>query len=83
MINKYVKLPIPVEAVQYTGTHDNLLLLSEFSNDILIDDRGNISVETLEGIMKPRLLDYVIKAPTGETWFVKKDIFEQTYKEVK
>ena len=50
MIKKYVKKPIPVEAVQFTG--DNLEELQEFAgNDVYMQD-GYVFVHTIEGDMK-------------------------------
>jgi hypothetical protein len=88
MIKKYYKKPIPVEVVQFTGTLDNSKFLEEWSNGKVSASVGNegghaVVIETLEGDMRPRYGDYVVKGSEGEFWFVKKSIFEKTYEEIK
>ena len=82
MIKKYVKKPIPIEAVQWTG--DNFKDLYDFAgNDVYLQD-GWIYVHTLEGDMKMvnKTGDYLIKGIRGEFYFCEKNIFEETYEEV-
>lgn len=87
MIKKYIKLPIPVEAVQWGGSNytkdqhnwifdSGNVRFDEFEPDVLI-------VYTLEGDMKAHLGDYIVKEVDGEYYPVKKEIFEKTYREVK
>lgn len=83
MVKKYVKKPIPIEAVQFTG--DNFRELYDFAgNDVYYQD-GWIYVHTLEGDMKMKnkVGDYLIKGVRGEFYFCEKNIFEETYEEVK
>lgn len=80
-MKKYVKKPIPIEAVQYTG--NNFDELQEFAgNDIYIQD-GQVYIHTIEGDMKMvnPTGDYLIKGVRGEFYFCEKDIFEETYEE--
>lgn len=82
MKKKYVKKPIPIEAVQYTGYNFDELL--DFAgNDIYTAD-GNVYIHTLEGDMKMvnKTGDYLIKGIRGEFYFCEKQIFEETYQEV-
>jgi len=44
---------------------------------------GDFSVHTLEGVMKGNAGDYLILGVRGEQYPCKKDIFEETYEEVK
>ena len=79
MVKKYVKKPIPIEAVQWAG--DNFRELYDFAgNDVYFQD-GWIYVHTLEGDMKMKNKtgDYLIK---GEFYFCEKSIFEVTYEEL-
>lgn len=81
MIKKYVKKPIPVEAVQFTG--DNLEELQEFAgNDVYMQD-GYVFVHTIEGDMKMvnQTGDYLVKGIRGEFYFCEKAIFEESYEE--
>lgn len=40
-------------------------------------------VNTLEGVMKGHKGDYLCEGATGERWPIKKEIFEETYVEVR
>lgn len=83
MIKKYVKKPIPIEAVQYDGS--NFKELYDFAgNDIYFQD-GYVFVHTLEGDMRMtnKTGDYLIKGVKGEFYFCEKNIFEETYQEIK
>lgn len=79
MVKKYLKKPIPIEAVQYTG--DNFDELQSFAgNDVYIQD-GYVFVHTLEGDMKMahQTGDYLVKGIHGEFYFCEKNIFEESY----
>lgn len=41
------------------------------------------TIHTLEGDMKAHPGDYIVTGTRGESWPVRKDIFEKTYEEVK
>lgn len=89
MINKYIKKPIEVEALQI---HGNVSEIKEFigeNGDAYIDDaaweagadrpRTVVTIYTLEGIMRATDGDYIIKGVKGEFYPCRKDIFEETY----
>lgn len=87
MIKKYIKLPIPVEAVQWGG-HANYPIdehnfLFDKSHLDLDDAEAVLIVHTLEGDMKAHLGDYIVRGVDGEFYPVKKEIFEKTYRELK
>lgn len=42
---------------------------------------GSYNIETLEGVMKANLGDYIIKGIKGEFYPCKPDIFEQSYEQ--
>ena len=48
------------------------------------EDKNNpyLKIETLEGIMKASVGDYIIKGVNGEFYPCKPDIFEKTYERV-
>lgn len=81
MVKKYVKKPIPIDAVQYTG--DNADEVQDFCPDAFIED-GWLNVSTLEGDIKAsnKVGDYVVKGIKGEFYICEKNIFEETYEEV-
>lgn len=88
MIEKYVKKPVVIEAVQWTG--DNLQEVINF-----IDEKNCIRyqycegssskvliVKTLEGEHIASVGDYIIKGVKGEFYPCKPDIFAETYEKV-
>lgn len=89
MINKYIKKPIEVEALQI---HGNVSEIKEFigeNGDAYIYDEpwkaliGRphivVTIHTLEGDMRATDGDYIIKGIKGEFYPCRKDIFEETY----
>ena len=88
-MNKYIKKPIEVEALQI---HGNVSEIKEFigdNGDAYISDiawkagvdrpRTVVLIHTLEGDMKATDGDYIIKGVKGEFYPCRKDIFEETY----
>lgn len=84
---RFVKKPVEIEALQFAGTAENTLELSEFiGKDITIDYANPqapvLKIETLEGTMSASVGDYIIKGVKGEFYPCKPDIFEVTYTKV-
>lgn len=81
MIRKYVKKPLEVEALQWSGNEEEM---AEFLGQIfvVVDGNDKLCVETLEGTMKANLGDYIIKGLKGEYYPCREDIFLATYDEV-
>lgn len=78
----YIKKPIPVEAIQYTG--DNLLDVTRFVKaHFYINSKGMLYINTLEGDMFCDKGSYIIMGVDGEYYPCRKDIFEKTYVEYK
>lgn len=48
----------------------------------VIFDKGYMEIETLEGVMRANIGDYIIKGVNGEFYPCKPDIFEKTYEAV-
>ena len=73
------KKPVIVEAVQWIG--DNFVEIDNFitSYHETYPKDGVIFINTLEGVMKASLNDYIIKGVDGEFYPCKPDIFEKTY----
>ncbi len=76
---RYRKLPVEIEAVQFTP--DTLSELAEFLGDVALqyNGAGQLLIDTLEGVMKARPGDFIIKGVAGEFYPCKPDIFEATY----
>jgi len=96
MIKKYVKKPVTIEAIQWTG--GNAVEIDQWCNN-----GGSLSmrmepsaayevgkappiftpiIHTLEGDMIVSKGDYIIKGVHGEFYPCKPDIFMETYEEV-
>lgn len=85
---KYRKKPVIIEAIQFEDNSDRIIEIHEFMGGDTIrvnyEDKNNpyLKVETLEGIMKASVGDYIIKGVNGEFYPCKPDIFEKTYERV-
>ena len=80
---KFRKKPIVIEAIQFTGTKENLEELSRFSHVIIYSPASTrISIKTLEGMMEATKGDWIIKGVADEFYPCKPDIFEATYEAV-
>lgn len=82
---KYRKKPVIIEAIQFEDNSDRIIEIHEFMGGDTIrvnyEDKNNpyLKIETLEGIMKASVGDYIIKGVNGEFYPCKPDIFEKTY----
>ena len=82
-MKKYVKKPIPIEAIQYLST--NLEEIQKFIGDFpnkYIHEENILLINTLEGDRIVRHGDFVIKGIYGEFYPCKPDIFNDSYLEV-
>lgn len=83
---KYRKKLVIIEAIQFEDNSDRIIEIHEFMGGDTIrvnyEDKNNpyLKIETLEGIMKASVGDYIIKGVNGEFYPCKPDIFEKTYK---
>lgn len=87
-IKRYIKKPIPVEAIQIGN---DLQELRDFAGDNvwieMIQDRDKrvikvIKVKTLGGVVTAHRGDYIIKGIHGEFYPCEGKIFEESYDEV-
>jgi len=87
---RYVKRPIPVSAIQWDGSEEVLLIITQWvgvsgltleSGEIVNYDRENekIYLPTLEGPHAGSMGDYIIRGIKGECYPCRKDIFEESY----
>lgn len=80
LIKKYIKKPIPVEALQWTG--ENEKEIQEFCGEAAwLSSERELGILTLEGLMVATKGDYIIKGVDGEFYPCKEDIFNKTYEE--
>lgn len=86
MIKTFVKKPVEVQAVQWTGQNVNEILdfcggnACVTGNDVVHD--YTLTIFTLEGNHEAKTGDWIICGLAGEFYPCKPDIFEQTYREV-
>ena len=81
-IHKAKKKPIEIEFIQFK----NMVSAGEIERwtnlQAVHDDSSGkdlMYIDTLEGVMKATINDYIVKGKKGEFYPVKPDIFEQTY----
>lgn len=88
----YVKKPVVIEAVRWTGANieEVLPFFGDFSKlpnpDGFVEPgighspvEGTLHIPTLEGIITASPGDWIIKGVKGEFYPCKPDIFDQTY----
>ena len=84
MIKTFVKKPVKVKAVQWTG--DNYEEIADFICHVChvyhLNDKYVI-IDMLEGAYCLRNGDWIIRGVNGEIYLCESDIFENTYEEVK
>ena len=88
LIARYRKRPVEIEAVQLT--HENMtavfMWLGGQGTMILRTPSGRdcprLAISTLEGVMRARPGDWIIRGMAGEFYPCKDAIFRQTYEEV-
>lgn len=86
---KYRKKPVVVEAIQFRGDSNKYEVAEFFKGsgpftvgfiwDDLTHTTVGLSIQTLEGVMRANVGDYIIKGIKGEFYPCKADIFEKTY----
>lgn len=85
MVQKYIKKPIVIEAVQFTDDSiKTIMVINNFMdwNELKVNYDKNVPfiiIPTLEGNMKADIGDYIIKGINGEFYPCKPDIFAKTY----
>jgi hypothetical protein len=83
-MKQFRKKPVVIDAIQLTEDNFRSLIDIAFT-DSDIKSIGNdevgfyVLIETLEGNMKARWNDWIIKGINGELYPCKPDIFEKTY----
>lgn len=84
MPQKFRKKPVEIEAIQHTGTAENMGEIAEWMTRGGHGAKGffrsnEIHIETLEGTMVAGIGDWIIKGVKGEFYPCKPDIFADTY----
>ena len=80
---KYRKKPVVIEAIQFTGTDYSTIQCGFFMDNKWFKIEGypakHFFIETLEGVHRADVGDWIIKGVKGEFYTCKPDIFEMTY----
>jgi len=87
VIKRYRKLPVEIEAVEWTGSNEKEIeTFSSGKVNRYTAYEGNTPIETdylkintLEGVMTASKGDYIIKGVQNEYYPCKPDIFNKTY----
>lgn len=83
---KFRKKPVVIEAVQYRGIGHRSDFPAWFdlalANGKIQQYRDYASIQTLEGIMRVDIGDWIIRGVKGELYPCKPDIFAATYEPV-
>ena len=77
----YVKKPIPVEAIQFTGDNRKELLDFTHGKVMFRDENGTMTlvIHTLEGDMIARKGCFIARGPRDDFYPIQEDIFYETY----
>lgn len=83
-MQKYIKKPVKVEAVEFEDTADSIYKITRLAGDQIIkirfkNDSPVLHIPTKEGEMIARVGDYIIKGVEGEIYACKPRIFVKTY----
>ncbi len=81
-MGKYVKRPLPIEAVQFTGENSGEVMgFCPSAIRLPYEEKAGVlmSIPTLEGDMKANHGDWIIKGIEGEFYPCKPSIFEASY----
>lgn len=81
MIEQFVKKPIIVEAIQWTGKNEHEVMKFVGSHCCLVNKSNGkaLIINTLERDHYASVNDWIVKGVKGEFYPVKPDIMEQTY----
>ena len=91
---KFKKKPVVINAIQNDGEWKTIIdwldelaggraIIPIFTHPIITRNHdGSLSIETLEGVMRCEITDWVICGVKGEFYPCKADIFEATYEPV-
>ena len=83
MIKTFVKKPVKVQAVQWTGNnYEEIIHFVGYVCFVNSLDKDSVIIKTLEGNHYARKGDWIIHDVDDKFYFCKPDIFEKTYEEV-
>lgn len=86
-VQRFRKKPVEIEAMQWDGTPEGATpiidwVLASGERSARFHDIGILHVDTLEGTMRARAGDWIIRGVQGEFYPIKDAIFRETYEPV-
>ena len=81
-MNKFRKKPIIIEAFIYGVNYRPDWFSDKVTLNEIITHLKYCEINTLEGLMRAEVGDYIIKGVKGEIYPCKPDIFEMTYEKI-
>lgn len=85
MTHRFVKKPIVVNAIQWTGNNEHEVMKFVGKHCFITEKSVGVKeliINTLEGDHHASVNDWIVQGVKGEFYPVKPDIMEQTYTEV-
>ena len=91
MMPAYRKKPVVIEAMEYDGTNHkavrswmgaDALDVTVSKDAVTSGGTGEIYIQTLEGLMRASIGDFIIKGVKGEFYPCRSDIFWLTYDKI-
>ncbi|OZE90177.1 hypothetical protein CH298_13360 [Rhodococcoides fascians] len=80
-VQTFRKKPVEIQAIQL-GALNAAAVESFVGGDLANHPEGGVMIATLEGSMRARLGDWIIRGVKGEFYPCKPDIFAATYESV-
>ena len=79
---RYIKKPIPVEAIQWTGHNFDEIHDFVTNRPVVVTGNNEVIISTLEGDMRAPEGSWIIRGPLGEFYPCRGEVFEETYEQV-
>lgn len=78
----FVKKPVVIQAIKYTDVDSVFEIMDTFGSRGINNSDDGLYITTLEGVMKAKKGDWIIRGINGEIYPCKPDIFDKTYEPV-
>lgn len=84
---KYRKKPVVIEAIKWDGNESTFEKIKDpkfnsLNRSVIFLRDGTLSIDTLEGVHKAIMGDFIIRGVKGEIYPCKADVFKMTYEKV-
>ena len=79
---KFRKKPVEIEAFKYWTDNRPDWFCDKVTTNEIVTYSTHCEINTLEGVMRAEVGDYIIQGVKGEIYPCKPDIFELTYEKI-